>query len=240
MVVKMLAYNLLLIIRGYMTLQHQLNRIRQENTNLQNTLHNSETRNRELRHRLATQQQTSQQQKKELKFDLLIERAKTWYFQDNVSGQKNTTVLEARLAQSETEITELQEYIVHGVVQNAIENVVAQNKPVIAQRTGWNSWKGYLFRGIAFHEFASLAKNEDIIFPSPMLRLKQTFLGNKEAPQLLELSSISEMKKETSVESLLPVSAEKIYDCAVEVCVHNSVTLPLPFNCTFTILNLFS
>ena len=135
----------------------------------------------------------------------------------------------------------LREYMVHGLVQNAIDNVVAQqNKPVVAQRTGWNSWKGYLFRGIAFHEFASLAKNEDIIFPSPMLRLKQTFLGNKEAPQLLELSSISEMKKETSVESLLPVSAEKIYDCAVEVCVHNSVTLPLPFNCTFTILNLFS
>jgi hypothetical protein len=181
----------------------------------------------------------SQQQKKELKFDLLIERAKTWYFQDNVSGEKNTTVLEARLARSEAEITELQEYIVHGVVQNAIENVVAQNKPVIAQRTGWNSWKGYLFRGMAFHEFASLAKDDDFIFMSPMLRLKQTFRGKKEV-QLSELSSISEMKKETSVESLLPVSAEKIYDCALEVCVHNSVTLPLPFNCTFTLLNLFS
>lgn len=222
-----------------MTLQHQLNRFRQENTNLQNTLRNSETRNRELRHRLATQQEMSQQQKKELKFDLLIERAKTWYFQDNVSGEKNTTVLEARLARSEAEITELQEYIVHGVVQNSIENVVAQNKPVIAQRTGWNSWKGYLFRGMAFHEFASLAKDDDFIFMSPMLRLKQTFRGKKEV-QLSELSSISEMKKETSVESLLPVSAEKIYDCALEVCVHNSVTLPLPFNCTFTLLNLFS
>jgi cell division protein FtsB len=98
--------------------------------------------------------------------------------------------------------------------------------------------KGCVVGSFITHEVASIRQDKDVLFPSISLKVKRSF----EKPKLTTTTTSGELnslhpEKISDLSALLPKNMATNVMCSIAVS--NSVTIPLPYNLSFSFFDIF-